>query len=57
MLTSEWLNIALGVLLVVSEGLPYLEKHRGNGIVDTIVSLLKSSAAKVVNTKEETIEP
>ena len=42
--TSEYFNIALGSLLVLSEVLPYLEKHKGNGIVESIVCLLKGSS-------------
>ncbi len=41
---SQYLNIALGSLLIISEVLPYLKKHKGNGIVDTIVCLLKGSS-------------
>lgn len=53
---SEYLNIGLGVLLITSEVMPYLKKHKGNGIVDTIICLLKGSSCitgKIAETLEQ----
>ena len=54
--SSEYLNIGLGVLLITSEVMPYLKKHKGNGIVDTIICLLKGSSCitgKIADTLEQ----
>jgi len=61
--TSEYLNIALGTLFIISEALPYIKKHKGNGILDTIVCLLKGSScltkelAEIVEQFQTPVEP
>ena len=53
---SEYLNIGLGVLLIRSEVMPYLKKHKGNGIIDSIICLLKGSSCitgKIAETLEQ----
>jgi len=50
----EYSTIALGILLLVSEVLPFL-KSKGNGITEKIVCLLRGSecvAKKVADTLE-----
>jgi hypothetical protein len=52
---SDYLNIGLGLLLITSEVLPYLKKHKGNGIIESIICLLKGSscmAEKLATTLE-----
>jgi len=41
--TSEYANFGLGALLLISEMLPMLKKHKGNGIVDTLLCIIKGS--------------
>jgi hypothetical protein len=55
--TSEYANIGLGALLIISELLPMLKKHKGNGIVDTLICVLKGSSCfikKITDTLEQT---
>ena len=52
----EYSTIILGVLFVVSEVMPFLKKHKGNGLTDTIICLLRGSsclADKIANTLEQ----
>jgi len=54
---SEYVNFGLGALLIISELLPMLKKHKGNGIVDTIICVLKGSSCfikKITDTLEQT---
>ena len=52
----EYSTIILGVLFIVSEVMPFLKKHKGNGLTDTIICLLRGSsclADKIANTLEQ----
>mgnify|MGYP003139793416 CR=1 FL=1 len=40
----EYATIILGVLFVFSEVMPFIKKHKGNGVIDTIVCLLRGSS-------------
>lgn len=40
----EYSTIILGTLLVVSELLPFIKKYKTNGLVDSIVCLLRGSS-------------
>jgi hypothetical protein len=43
--------------LIISELLPMLKKHKGNGIVDTLICVLKGSSCfikKITDTLEQT---
>jgi hypothetical protein len=46
---SEYTNIGLGILLLVSEILPMIKKHKGNGIVDSLLCLLYGSKCCIDN--------
>lgn len=48
--TQEWVSIIVGVLLVVSEALPFSQKIKSNGIVQSLFSLLKFIAGKNATT-------
>lgn len=37
-------TIVLGVLFVLSEVMPFIKKHKGNGVVDTVICILRGSA-------------
>ncbi len=53
---SEYTNIGLGCLLLFSELLPMIKKHKGNGIIDTFICMLKGSSCcikKLTETLEE----
>tara|TARA_R110000765_G_scaffold215104_1_gene319975 strand:+ start:1976 stop:2212 length:237 start_codon:yes stop_codon:yes gene_type:complete len=53
---SEYTNFGLGALLFISELLPMLKKHKGNGIVDTLLCIVKGSSCflkKITDTLEE----
>ncbi len=53
---SEYTNIGLGGLLFISELLPMLKKHKGNGIIDTLLCIVKGSSCflkKITDTLEE----
>lgn len=53
---SEYTNIGLGGLLLISELLPMLKKHKGNGIIDTLLCIVKGSSCflkKITDTLEE----
>ena len=56
---SEYTNIGLGCLLLFSELLPMMKKHKGNGIIDTFICMLKGSSCcikKLTETLEKTKE-
>jgi len=40
----EYSTVVLGVLLVLSEVLPFIKKHNGNGITESLVCLLRGSS-------------
>ena len=40
----EYATIVLGMLFVFSEVLPFIKKHKGNGVFDTVVCLLRGSS-------------
>lgn len=40
----EYSTIILGTLLVVSEILPFIKKYKTNGLVDSVVCLLRGSS-------------
>tara|TARA_R100001015_G_C4609990_1_gene165318 strand:+ start:1138 stop:1374 length:237 start_codon:yes stop_codon:yes gene_type:complete len=49
-------TIILGVLFVLSEVLPFVKKHKGNGVCDTLVCMLRGSsclATKLADVIEE----
>jgi len=55
--TSENFNIGLGGMLLISEVLPMLKKHKGNGIIDTLLCIIKGSSCflkKITDTLEKT---
>jgi methyl coenzyme M reductase subunit C len=54
-ISSEYTSIGLGALLLVSELLPLLKKHKGNGIVDTVLCILRGSSC-FINKLTETLE-
>lgn len=37
-------TIILGVLFILSEVMPFIKKHKGNGLCDTAVCLLRGSS-------------
>ncbi|MGI9555590.1 MAG: hypothetical protein ACR2M9_01900 [Cyanophyceae cyanobacterium] len=52
----EYSTIILAVLFITSEVLPFLKKHKGNGLTDTILCLLSGSsclADKLADTIEQ----
>ena len=52
----EYSTIVLGVLLVVSEVLPFIKKNEGNGLCESIICLLRGSsclATKLADTIEQ----
>jgi len=52
----ETSTIVLGSLLAISELLPFIRKHKGNGFIDTIICLLRGSSCvkkKIADTIEE----
>ena len=54
--TYEYTTIILGVLFFTSEVLPYIKKNKGNGIMETLVCLLRGSscmADKLADTLEK----
>jgi methyl coenzyme M reductase subunit C len=47
MMTGEgygYATIILGVLFVLSEVMPFIKKHKGNGVMDTLVCMLRGSS-------------
>lgn len=55
----EYSTIILGVLFLTSEVLPYIKKNKGNGIMETLVCLLRGSscmAEKLADTIEKKSE-
>lgn len=40
----EYTTIILGVLFIFSEIMPFIKKHKGNGVLDTMVCLLRGSS-------------
>jgi hypothetical protein len=57
--TSEYANFGLGGLLLISEMLPMLKKHKGNGLVDTLLCIIRGSSCfleKLTETLEKTKE-
>lgn len=56
----EYSTIILAVLFITSEVLPFLKKHKGNGISDTLVCLLRGSSClteKMANSIEQRQQP
>jgi hypothetical protein len=52
----EYSTIILAVLFFTSEVLPYIKKNKGNGIMETLVCLLRGSscmAEKLADTLEK----
>tara|TARA_R110002012_G_scaffold316436_1_gene531381 strand:- start:5996 stop:6208 length:213 start_codon:yes stop_codon:yes gene_type:complete len=52
----EYSTIILGVMFVLSEALPFIKKHKGNGLMDTMICLLRGSscmATKLADTIEK----
>lgn len=52
----EYSTIILGVLFVISEVLPFMKKHKGNGLTDTVLCILRGSectAKKLADTIEK----
>ena len=55
-------TIILGVLFILSEVMPFIKKHKGNGICDTAVCLLRGSScmadklADVIEKCEEQVD-
>jgi len=52
----ETSTIILGGLLLISEILPFIRKHKGNGFIDTLICLLRGSSCvteKIADTIEE----
>jgi hypothetical protein len=43
-LRNEYIAIALGALLLISEVMPMLKKYKSNGLVHSIICLLKGSS-------------
>ena len=53
-------TIILGVLFILSEVMPFIKKHKGNGLCDTAVCLLRGSscmADKLADVIEKCEEP
>jgi len=40
----EYTTLILGVLFILSEVLPFVKKHKGNGLCDSIVCMLRGSS-------------
>lgn len=40
----EYATIILGVLFFLSEVMPFIKKHKGNGLCDTAICLLRGSS-------------
>ena len=40
----EYSTIILGVMFVCSEVLPFIKKHKGNGLCESVVCLLRGSS-------------
>tara|TARA_R110002167_G_scaffold33431_2_gene107323 strand:- start:372 stop:596 length:225 start_codon:yes stop_codon:yes gene_type:complete len=40
----EYTTLILGVLFIISEVLPFLKKHKGNGLCETAVCMLRGSS-------------
>tara|TARA_R110000822_G_C15338617_1_gene495816 strand:- start:13007 stop:13258 length:252 start_codon:yes stop_codon:yes gene_type:complete len=57
--SNDYLTVALAVLFVASEALPFIKKHKGNGLCDTIRCLLTGSKCMIDKTLEviEKVEP
>lgn len=56
----EYSTIILAVLFITSEVMPFLKKHKGNGISDTLICLLRGSScltAKLANNIEQRQQP
>ena len=52
----EYSTIILAVLFFTSEIMPFLKKHKGNGISDTLICLLRGSSClteKMANSIEQ----
>jgi hypothetical protein len=41
--SNDYLTVALGVAFILSEVLPFIKKNKGNGLLDSIVCLLRGS--------------
>ena len=58
-LRNECIAIGLGVLLLISEVMPMLKKYKSNGLVHSVVCLLKGSSCmadklvSIINIDEE----
>jgi len=42
--SNDYLTLGLGILLILSEVMPFIKKHKGNGLCDSIVCLLRGSS-------------
>jgi len=52
----EYSTIILAVLFITSEVMPFLKKHKGNGISDTLICILRGSSClteKMANSIEQ----
>tara|TARA_Y100000401_G_C8315831_1_gene222357 strand:+ start:1502 stop:1753 length:252 start_codon:yes stop_codon:yes gene_type:complete len=41
--SNDYLTIALSVAFILSEVLPFIKKNKGNGLLDSIICLLRGS--------------
>tara|TARA_R110001606_G_scaffold347416_1_gene496720 strand:- start:405 stop:647 length:243 start_codon:yes stop_codon:yes gene_type:complete len=48
--SNDYLTIALGVLFIVSEVLPLLKGTKGNGLIDSLICVLKGSKCVIDKT-------
>ena len=56
----EYSTFILAVVFITSEVMPFLKKHKGNGISDTLVCLLRGSSClteKLANNIEQRQQP
>ena len=51
--TSEYTNIGLGFVLLISEILPFIKNKGGNGIIDSCICLLSGSSCVINKLKEQ----
>jgi len=58
-ISNDYLTVALAILFIASEAMPFLKKHKGNGLCDTIRCLLTGSKCVIDKTLEviEKVEP
>tara|TARA_R110000822_G_scaffold49809_5_gene130698 strand:+ start:2732 stop:2926 length:195 start_codon:yes stop_codon:yes gene_type:complete len=56
----EYSTIILGVMFICSEVLPFIKKHKGNGLCESVICLLRGSSclatkiADKIENKEQT---